>query len=368
MSSFLKKEKRKSPKKRETTQHITIKRKDGNQLGFKLIKIESLREYLLELWNQNGFSENITEKNNKEFGFKDDYKSVKVQNRIRKVIEELISGIFSKTDLSEYPVLWNDYMIIQKKLNGKNEIHFDKVSDEIRNSIIKIFYSGILGGTLFPKGVLEGIKYLTDGFSSEILVSKETYYNQIERCKKYGFSTQIDKNGNSSIVEIYKDGTLFEVDTCRPVYTMEMIFRNNPELKNSIESGEGMNNPILKGVFNFYKENGRTTEEFFEKCWSTKMGSFHMFFEKKNDNNEFLEYYNLEGIKPLCEYLGFDILNDDTNSLPISIPKETLNCNCGSGIPFTECHKEELFKYFPVIQTLWEESGREQIMILVSPN
>ena len=53
--------------------------------------------------------------------------------------------------------------------------------------------------------------------------------------------------------------------------------------------------------------------DFFEKCWTTKMEVFHMMFEKTDDNNNHIEYQNIEGVIPFCEYIGFDKLEENTN-------------------------------------------------------
>ena len=88
--------------------------------------------------------------------------------------------------------------------------------------------------------------------------------------------------------------------------------------------GVVMENKIKKEVYEFYKENGRPMEEFINKCWMSKMDSFHMMFEKDYGKNKGgkRKYLNLEGIKPLCEHLGFEILSDDSlHFLPVDIPK-----------------------------------------------
>ena len=336
------------------TQEIKIKRKEGDEMSFKLKKIESLIKYILEGWNGGGLSKSMTEQTNKKFESNEDYKSEKVQKRLSITIERMIKEIFSETDISEYPILWNGYMNFKEQTKGKKQLHFEKLSKENKLELYKMFTSQLYGGDVFPKGVTEGNKLRNDGVESTILLSQNTYDSQVKNCKEKGFTTQTDKYGEKSRVELYSDGTLFCVDTCRPCYTLSIMEKKHPEYL--IEMEKSFQNKIQKEVFKFYKDNGKTLVDFFEKCWTTKMGVFHMVFEKTDDNNNLIEYQNLEGVIPFCEYIGFDKLEEDVPFIPLHIP------------PKSKIGKKEetLFKYFPSFKKMVNDGGT--IMMLTDNN
>jgi hypothetical protein len=351
------------------TQNITIRKKEGDEISFKLRKVESFTRFILDDWNKSGFVEYLTTESNKEFDTNDDHKSEKVQNRMINSISEIIDTVLSNVDLSEFPILWYSYEGFKGQLNGKNQVHFDKLSENSQDFVYNVFKSQLQNKSVFPKGVLEGNKYLNDGVESVVTVVQETYDELVRECKEKGYSSLVDKYGKENRVELYSDGTLFEPDSVRPIYTMSMVYEKNPEFLDQMENS--FNNKIQKGVWEFYKDNGRSMIEFMEKCWTTKMESFHMLFEKgygEEDKSGEREYQNLEGIRTLCEYLGFEILDDDIPFLPIGIPSENYKCKCGSRISFKDCHKDKLFKHFPYFERMYNEVEGKGIMFNVIPS
>lgn len=336
------------------TQEIKIKRKEGDEMSFKLKKIESLINYMLERFNETGFSKGLTELTNKESDSNEDYKSEKVQKRLSITIERLIKEVFSETDISEYPIFWNRYLNFKEQTKGKKQLHFEKLSEVNKLELFTMFNSQLGGGNIFPKGVIEGNKFKNDGVQSTILLNQDTYDSQVKKCKEKGFTTQTDKYGEKSRVELYSDGTLFCVDTCRPCYTLSIMEKKHPEYLTEME--KSFQNKIQKEVFKFYKDNGKTLVDFFEKCWTTKMEVFHMMFEKTDDNNNHIEYQNLEGVIPFCEYIGFDKLEEDVPFIPLHIPPKS---KIGK-------REETLFKYFPSFKKMVNDGGT--MMMLTDNN
>jgi hypothetical protein len=327
------------------TQEIKIKRKEGDEMSFKLKKIESLINYMLERWNGTGLSKGLTEQTNKESDSNEDYKSEKIQKRLSITIERLIKEVFSETDISEYPILWNRYLNFKEQTKGKKQLHFEKLSEVNKLELFTMFNSQLGGGNILPKGVIEGNKSKNDGVNSNILLSQHSYDSQVKNCKEKGFTTQTDKYGEKSRVELYSYGTLFCVDTCRPCYTLSILEKKHPEYL--IEMEKSFQNKIQKEVYKFYKDNGKTMVDFFEKCWTTKMGVFHMVFEKTDDNNNHIEYQNLEGVIPFCEYIGFDKLEENVPFIPLEIPPKS---KIGK-------REETLFKYFPSFKKMVKDGG-----------
>lgn len=351
------------------TQNITIRKKEGDDISFKLRKVESFTQLILDDWNKSGFVEYLTTESNKEFYTNDDHKSEKVQNRMINSISEIIDTVLSDVDLSEFPILWYSYEDFKEQLNGKNQVHFDKLTENSQYFVYNVFKSQLQNKTVFPKGVIEGNKYLNDGVESVVTVVQETYDKLVRECKEKGYSSLVDKYGKENRVELYYDGTLFEPDGLRPIYTMRMVYENHPDFLDQMETC--FINEIQKEVWEFYKDNGRSMIEFLEKCWSTKMESFHMLFEKdygQEDQCGNREYQNLEGIRTLCEYLGFEVLDDDIPFLPIEIPNENYKCKCGSGISFKDCHKDELFKHFPYFERMYNEELGKGIIFQIIPS
>ena len=336
------------------TQEIKIKRKEGDEMSFKLKKIESLINYMLERFNETGFSKGLTELTNKESDSNEDYKSEKVQKRLSITIERLIKEVFSETDISEYPIFWNRYLNFKEQTKGKKQLHFEKLSKENMLTLYRMFSSQLYGGKIFPKGVIEGNKLKNNGVKSTILLNQDTYDSQVKNCKEKGFTTQTDKYGEKSRVELYSDGTLFCVDTCRPCYTLSIMEKKYPEYLNEME--KSFQNKIQKEVYKFYKDNGKTMVDFCEKCWTSKMGVFHMVFEKTDDNNNHIEYQNLEGVIPFCEYIGFDKLEEDVPFIPLHIPPKS---KIGK-------REETLFKYFPSFKKMVNDGGT--MMMLTDNN
>ena len=336
------------------TQEIKIKRKEGDEMSFKLKKIESLINYILESWNENGQSEKITELGNKKFESNEDYKSEKIQKRLYNVIEMMLKDLSTGIDISEYPILWNYYLNFKEQTKGKKQLHFEKLSKENMFTLYRMFSSQLGGGKIFPKGVIEGNKLRNDGVQSTILLNQDTYDSQVKNCKEKGFTTQTDKYGEKSRVELYSDGTLFCVDTCRPCYTLSIIEKKYPEYLNEME--QSFHNKIQKEVYKFYKDNGKTMVDFFEKCWTSKMEVFHMVFEKTDDNNNHIEYQNLEGVIPFCEYIGFDKLEENVPFIQLHIPPKS---KIGK-------REETLFKYFPSFKKMVNDGGT--MMMLTDNN
>lgn len=353
------------------TQDITIRKKEGDEITFKLRKVESFKKRMLEGWNKFGVVKDMTEKTNEKFGTDEDPNSEKVQRRMMNVISDITKRVFSNSDISEFPILWKDYEEFKENLNGKKEVHFDKLSKENQLFLISVSQSQLFGKTSYPKGVIEGNKLINNGTESSVVVTQEMYDRMIEECKERGYTSSVNKYGKENRVELYSDGTLFELDGLRPVYTIKMIGDKHPDYEKNMEKSIEINNKIQKEVWEFYKDNGRDMFEFMEKCWFSKMEPFHMLFEKgygeEYESGE-REYQNLDGIRTLCEYLGFEILNDDIPFLPIGIPEETNECNCGSGKSFKDCHKDELFKYFPSFEKMYKETNGGGIMFQVLPN
>lgn len=327
------------------TQEIKIKRKEGDEMSFKLRKTESLINYILEHWNESGFSKMMVGDLNKRTESNDDYKSERIQKLLNNVLLSVLETTFSKTDISEYPLIWNDYLNFKEQTKGKKQLHFEKLSKENKLELYKMFTSQLSGGNVCPKGVIEGNKFKNNGVESNILLSQDSYDSQVKKCKEKGFTTQTDKYGEKSRVELYSDGTLFCVDTCRPCYTLSIMEKEHPEYL--IEMEKSFQNKIQKEVYKFFKDNGKTMVEFFEKCWSTKMTVFHLLFEKTDDNNNHIEYQNLEGVIPFCEYIGFDKLEEDVPFIPLEIP------------PKSKIGKREqtLFKYFPGFKEMVKDCG-----------
>lgn len=351
------------------TQNIIIKKNEGDQISFKLRKIESLVELTLDEFNRLGITEKLTKEFNKEFDEKENFKSEKTQNRIKNVLNGVIKDIFPYTDLSEYPILWNNYNDFKKSTKGKKEIHFGKLSEIQQKQLSGFLNVNLFGGNFFPKGLEEGNKWMNGDKLFSVMVNQKTHDNLMKECKENGYSGLIDKYGKECRVELYSDGTLFEPEGIRPIYTLSMMSEKHPDYLTQMETS--FQNKIQKEVWEFYKDNGRSMVEFMEQCWTPKMESFHMLFEKdygKEDKSGEVEYQNLDGIRILCEYLGFEQLNDDTPWLVIGIPKENDECSCESGKSFKDCHKEQLFKHFPFFEKMYEDRNGEGIVFNVSPN
>jgi len=321
------------------THNITISKKEGDEITFKIRKVESFKKMIHDKWNKDGLIEELIDNHNKREDLNEDPNSSKVQKRFERVIDNLMETIWSNIDLSDYPVLWKPYEVFKTNLNGKKLVHFDKLSEELQFVLYNMFISQMFDGKIFPKGVIDGVKSLNKGYQSQIMVNEETYNSQIERCKKDGYSTQYDKYGKPSRLEIFKDGTLFEVDTCRPVKTLRMVIEENPEMKELYESGEGIENKIQKEVFKFYKKNNRSWVDFFEKCWTSKMEVFHNIFEREDEDGK-IDYWNLEGIIPFCECVGFDTLEEDSPFIHLPIPPNSKS----------DKKYKTLFKYFPHLE------------------
>ncbi len=227
------------------TQEIKIKRKEGDEMSFKLRKTESLINYILEHWNESGFSKMMVGDLNKRTESNDDYKSERIQKLLNNVLLSVLETTFSKTDISEYPLIWNDYLNFKEQTKGKKQLHFEKLSKENKLELYKMFTSQLSGGNVCPKGVIEGNKFKNNGVESNILLSQDSYDSQVKKCKEKGFTTQTDKYGEKSRVELYSDGTLFCVDTCRPCYTLSIMEKEHPEYL--IEMEKSFQNKIQKG-------------------------------------------------------------------------------------------------------------------------
>ena len=72
-----------------------------------------------------------------------------------------------------------------------------------------------------------------------------------------------------------------------------------------------------------------------------------MVFEKTDDNNNHIEYQNLEGVIPFCEYIGFDKLEENVPFIQLHIPPKS---KIGK-------REETLFKYFPSFKKMVNDDG-----------
>ena len=69
------------------------------------------------------------------------------------------------------------------------------------------------------------------------------------------------------------------------------------------------------------------------------MEVFHTIFEKEDEDGK-KDYWNLEGVIPFCECVGFDILEQDSPFIHLPIPPNSKS----------DKKYKTLFKYFPGIE------------------